>query len=50
MARTTKPLTHTEVSQAKPKAKEYSLMDGSGLKLRIAPSGSKIWLFNYYRP
>ncbi|MFT5693273.1 MAG: integrase, partial [Oceanicoccus sp.] len=50
MARLTKPLTHTEVNQAKPKAKEYSLMDGNGLKLRIKPNGSKLWLFNYYRP
>lgn len=50
MARTTKPLTNTEVKQAKPKEKEYNLSDGSGLMLRVKPHGSKIWLFNYYRP
>lgn len=50
MARTTKPLTNTEIKQAKPKDKEYSLVDGDGLFLRIKPKGSKLWLFNYYRP
>lgn len=50
MARTTKQLTNTEVKQAKPKAKEYNLADGEGLMLRIKPSGSKLWVFNYVRP
>jgi len=50
MAKTTKPLTNTEVKQAKPKAKEYNLADGKGLALRIKPTGSKYWLFNYLRP
>ncbi|MCK3655009.1 integrase [Pasteurellaceae bacterium Macca] len=50
MARTTKPLTHTEIERAKPKAKEYSLADGGGLLLRIKPSGAKLWLFNYCKP
>jgi len=50
MARTTKPLTNTEVKQAKPKDKEYNLSDGGGLMLRVKPNGSKLWLFNYYRP
>ena len=50
MAKTTKPLTNTEVKQAKPKEKEYNLADGNGLYLRIKPIGSKIWLFNYSRP
>ena len=35
MARTTKPLTNTEVKQAKPKEKVYTLSDGGGLQLRI---------------
>ncbi|OOV85791.1 preprotein translocase, partial [Oceanospirillum linum] len=30
MARLTTPLTNTEVKQAKPKDKEYSLSDGNG--------------------
>lgn len=50
MARTTKPLTNTEVSQAKPKDKEYNLADGEGLALRVKPQGSKLWIFNYSRP
>ncbi len=50
MARTTRPLTNTEVKQAKPKAREYNLADGNGLYLRIKPNGSKLWLFNYSRP
>ena len=50
MARITKPLTDTEIKQAKPGDKEYNLADGQGLSLRVKPSGSKIWLFNYTRP
>jgi len=50
MAKTTKPLTNTEIKQAKPKDKEYNLADGDGLSLRIKTTGSKLWLFNYYRP
>ena len=50
MAKPTTPLTATQVANAKPKEKEYNLCDGRGLRLRIKPSGSKIWLFNYVRP
>ncbi len=50
MARTTKPLTNTEVKQAKAKDKEYNLVDGSGLALRVKPNGSKLWILNYPRP
>jgi hypothetical protein len=50
MARTTKPLTNTEVKQAKPKDKIYTLSDGGGLQLRVKPNGSKLWLFDYLRP
>lgn len=50
MARTTKPLTNTEVKQAKPRAKEFNLSDGDGLSLKVKPNGSKLWFFNYYRP
>ncbi len=50
MARTTKPLTNTEVSNAKAKSKVYTLSDGGGLQLRIKPNGSKAWLLDYYRP
>ena len=37
MARITKPLTNTEVKQAKPKEKIYTLSDGGGLQLRVKP-------------
>jgi len=50
MPRITKPLTHTEVSKAKPRDKIYDLSDGGGLQLRIKPNGSKIWQLNYFRP
>lgn len=47
MAKTTTPLTATQVTNTK--EKEYSLCDGRALRLRIKPNGSKIWLFNYIR-
>lgn len=50
MAIITKPLTNTEVERAKPQNKEYNLMDGQGLFLRVKPTGAKAWLFNYYHP
>ncbi|MCD9494569.1 integrase domain-containing protein [Photobacterium carnosum] len=50
MARTVKPLTHTQIDKAKPKDKEYNLSDGQGLQLRIKPNGTKIWLLNYCHP
>ena len=50
MPRTTKPLTDTEVKQAKPKDKIYNLADGKGLYLKVKPSGYKVWIFNYLKP
>jgi len=49
MAKITKPLTNTDVKQAKakPKEKVYTLSDGGGLQLRIKPNGSKLWLLDY---
>lgn len=44
------PLTATQVKSAKPKDKEYNLSDGDGLMLRIRPTGTKLWLFNYRHP
>jgi hypothetical protein len=26
------------------------LVDGDGLALRVKPNGSKLWIFNYFRP
>ncbi|WP_417605149.1 integrase domain-containing protein [Oceanimonas baumannii] len=50
MARVTKPLSQTEIKSAKPQDKEYTLRDGDGLYLRIKKNGTKLWLFDYYRP
>lgn len=50
MPRSTKPLTDTQIKNAKPKEKIYNLNDGRNLSLRITPMGSKKWLFAYYRP
>ncbi len=50
MSKITNPLTNTEVDKAKPKDKEYNLLDGYGLMLRVKPTGTKSWLFNYYHP
>jgi integrase len=50
MARTTTPLNDAQIKNAKPKEKEYSLANGGGLMLRVKPSGSKLWIFNYSRP
>lgn len=49
MARIVKPLTATEINNAKPKDKDYSLSDGNGLFLAITKI-SKIWRFQYYKP
>lgn len=50
MARTTKPLTNTEIANAKPKDKKYPLTDGGDLFLLVKPNGAKLWRFNYYKP
>lgn len=50
MPRKTTPLTATQVSNAKPKEKVYSLSDGGGLQLVVKPIGSKLWQFDYYHP
>jgi integrase len=50
MPRITKPLTNTQVSQAKPRKTVYSLSDGGGLQLRVKLNGSRLWLLDYYRP
>lgn len=50
MARTTLPLTNTQVKQAKEKDKNYALSDGGGLELRVKTSGSKLWVLKYTHP
>lgn len=47
MARLIKPLTATQVSNARPKAKMYKLFDGGGLFLQVNPSGGKHWKMKY---
>ena len=50
MPKITRPVTITEIKNARGKAKEYNLADGLGLALRVRPSGDKYWIFNYQRP
>lgn len=50
MARTTRPLTNTEVLRAKADDKDMTLHDGDGLFLVIKTSGRKLWRFRYQRP
>ena len=54
MPKTVKPLSATQVRQAKPKPKanpkEYNLAGGKGLYLRVKPNRTKLWLFNYQKP
>ncbi|MDP2851575.1 MAG: integrase arm-type DNA-binding domain-containing protein [Sulfuricurvum sp.] len=41
------PLTDTEIKNAKPKEKKYTLSDGNGLQLLIKPDTKKIWEIRY---
>jgi len=41
------PLTHTQVSSAKPKATSYKLADGGGLYLEVMPTGRKLWRMKF---
>lgn len=50
MARTTRPLTNTEVLRAKALEKDLTLHDGDGLFLIVKTSGKKLWCFRYQRP
>ena len=47
MARLVKPLTATQVHNAKPKDAPYKLFDGGGLFLHVTPSGGKHWKMKY---
>ncbi|MDL2355323.1 MAG: integrase arm-type DNA-binding domain-containing protein [Pseudomonadota bacterium] len=44
------PLTDIQVRNAKPKSKAYTLADGGGMYLEVAPTGSKIWRMSYRQP
>jgi integrase len=41
------PLNDTQIKNAKPKNKDYTLTDGGGLYLLIKSTGSKIWRYQY---
>ena len=43
MAKRIIPLVPEQIDNAKPKDKPYTLFDGSGMYLEIAPTGSKLW-------
>lgn len=49
MPRKAIPLTEDKISQAKPQEKEYQLYDGNNLILRVRVSGSKRWIYRYYK-
>jgi integrase len=50
MARTTRPLTNTEVLRSKAVDKDLTLHDGDGLFLIVKTCGKKLWRFRYQRP
>lgn len=50
MARTTHPLSNTEVLRAKALDKDLTLHDGDGLFLIVKTNGKKLWRFRYQRP
>ena len=41
------PLSHFQLTNAKPAAKPYKLSDGGGLHVIVNPSGSKLWRLKY---
>lgn len=50
MARTTRPLTNTEVLRSKAIDKDLTLHDGNGLFMVVKTTGKKLWRFRYQRP
>jgi hypothetical protein len=44
------PLTDIQVRNAKPKPTTYTMADGGGMYLEVAPTGSKIWRMAYRQP
>jgi integrase len=47
MPKTVAPLSDTQIKNARPKDKDYTLTDGGGLYLLIKATGSKIWRLQY---
>lgn len=50
MPRISRPLTDTQIKNAKPAESELILNDGGGLQLVVFPNGSRLWRFRYNRP
>lgn len=50
MAKSTTPLTNTQVSSAKSTVKSYNLTDGGGLYLHVSKGGSKAWRIDFTTP
>lgn len=50
MPKVVAPLRDTNILNAKPKAKDYSLFDGEGLFLLVKANGTKSWRFKYKKP
>lgn len=50
IARTTRPLTNTEILRAKAIDKDLTLHDGDGLFMVVKTTGKKLWRFRYQRP
>lgn len=50
MARTTRPLTNTEILRSKDLDKHLTLHDGDGLFIVVKTTGKKLWRFRYQRP
>ena len=47
MAKLIKPLTYTQINNAKPRANMYKMFDGGGLFLQVNSSGGKHWKMKY---
>ena len=50
MPKPIKPLSPSEVANAKPQTEDYPLRDGRGLLLLVKSNGAKQWQFIYRRP
>ncbi len=47
MPKRIQPLSDIQIKNAKPKDKEFKLVDGFGLHLLVTPSGGKLWRLQY---
>ena len=47
MPRQVKPLSDTDIRNAKPKSKPYNLFDGGGLFVLVTPAGGKLWRLKF---